>query len=86
MTWKELSEEYRLHAEALSMRIGQLEAKKNEASLLTKEQIEDRIKMLSEIRDEANELSEITSGLTQTNAILRWSNADKQQLDRGVTQ
>lgn len=63
MAWKEISKAYRLHAEAISMRIEQLESKKNEESLLTKEQIEDRIKMLSIMRDEANELSKLTAEL-----------------------
>lgn len=71
MTWEKISEAYRLHAEALSIRIGQLEVKKNEVSLLTKEQIEDRIKMLSSIRDEANQLSQITADLTKSNANSR---------------
>lgn len=60
MTYQEISEEYKLHATALSMRIGQLEAMKHTAHLLKKEQIEERIKMLSAMRDEANELARLT--------------------------
>lgn len=61
MTYQELSEEYKLHAMALSIRIGQLEAMKDGAHLLRKEQIEERIKMLSAMRDEANELARVTA-------------------------
>lgn len=61
MTYKELSEEYKLHALALSMRIGELDAMKGTPYLFTKEQIEERIKMLSAMRDEANELARLTA-------------------------
>lgn len=57
MTYQELSEEYKLHAMALSTRIGQLEAMKDVANLIRKEQIEERITMLSAMRDEANEVA-----------------------------
>lgn len=61
MRYRELSEEYKLHAMSLSIRIGQLEAMKDAAHLLRKEQIEERIKMLSAMRDEANELARLTA-------------------------
>lgn len=61
MTNQELSKAYKLHAMALSIRIGQLEAMKDGAHLLRKEQIEERIKMLSVMRDEANELASLTA-------------------------
>lgn len=57
MTYQELLEEYKLHAKSLSIRIGQLEAMKDAAQLLRKEQIEERITMLSAMRDEANEVA-----------------------------
>lgn len=60
-TFQELSEEYRLHAIALSMRIEQLETIKDTVHLLRKEQIEERIKMLSTMRDEANTLARLTA-------------------------
>ena len=63
MTMKELSKEYKIHANLLSIRIEQLKVELDTARLLEKEQIEERNTMLSNMRDEANELSKVTAQL-----------------------
>lgn len=63
MTMKELSKEYKIHANLLSIRIEQLKVELDTARLPEKEQIEERIRMLSIMRDEANELSKVTAQL-----------------------
>lgn len=63
MTMKELSKEYKIHANLLSIRIEQLKVELDTERLHGKEQIEERIRMLSIMRDEANELSKLTAQL-----------------------
>lgn len=60
MTMQELSKEYKIHANVLSIRIAKLETMQNIASLHEKEKIQERIQMLTIMRDEAIELSRVT--------------------------